>query len=312
MGHGTLQDLVDRDAAVASPVAPAILYGATIFSGAFLLFLIEPMIAKKILPWFGGTAAVWTTCLLFFQMALLAGYVYADAAVRRLTPKAQALLHLAVLAATLLALPVTPSGIWKPSGADDPLVRILALLAGTVGLPYLLLSTTSPLIQAWYARNSARAMPYRLYALSNLGSLLALIAYPVCVEPFAGTDRQLAVWSAAYVVFALLSGACALANAFGKQRATAEIAPAPIAEPATAPRPMDRLLWIGLAACGSIFLLAVTNHLTQNIASIPFLWILPLVLYLATFILCFDRPGFYRPQWWRVPLAAALLAMGWG
>jgi hypothetical protein len=249
---------------------------------------------------------------LFFQVALLVGYLYADALVRRLTPKAQLPLHLAALAITLLALPVTPAGAWKPSGAGDPLVRILALLAGTVGLPYLLLSTTSPLMQAWYARNSHGAMPYRLYALSNLGSLLALIAYPLCVEPYAGTDRQLAVWSAGYAVFAVLSAVCALVNAFATQRpAAAPVAP-PIAESTSAPRLADRLLWIGLAACGSILLLAVTNHLTQNIASIPFLWILPLVLYLATFILCFDRPGFYRPAWWRVPLAAALLAMGWG
>jgi SAM-dependent methyltransferase len=287
----------------------AALYAATIFSGAFLLFLIEPMIAKKILPWFGGSASVWATCLLFFQMALLGGYVYADWATRSLRPKTQAVVHGVLLAATLAVLPVTPAASWKPSGGEDPLVRILALLTLTVGLPYLLLSTTGPLVQAWYSRSFGGALPYRLYALSNLGSLLALVAYPALFEPFVGTERQLVAWSVAYGAFALLCAGCALAS-LRKSGSREEADP-----PAGASDSIswsDRLLWIALAACGSTMLLAVTNHLVQNIASIPFLWIVPLTLYLASFIVCFDRPGFYQRKWWRYILAAALLAMAWG
>src|SRR5512145_536153 len=162
-----------------------LLYAATIFASAFLLFLVQPVIAKQILPWFGGSSAVWTTCVFFFQFILLAGYAYAHALVRYLPARPQLIVHVGLLVASLLALPIVADAAWKPTGAEDPGLRILGLLLATVGLPYFLLSTTSPLVQAWYARRVAS--PYRLFALSNLASLLALLSYPVLLEPLITT-----------------------------------------------------------------------------------------------------------------------------
>jgi hypothetical protein len=161
-----------------------LLYALTIFLSAFLLFLVQPMIARIILPWFGGSASVWTTCLMFFQLVLLAGYLYAHWVTRRLKPRTQATLHTILLLASLAALPILPGAVWKPIDSMHPEARILLLLAAVVGGPYLFLSTTGPLVQAWYARAFPGASPYRLYALSNAGSLLALLGYPVMVEPF--------------------------------------------------------------------------------------------------------------------------------
>jgi hypothetical protein len=152
-----------------------ILFALTIFASAFLLFLVQPIIAKQILPWFGGSAAVWTTCLVFFQAALLAGYAYADVVVRRVVIRRQVLLHVGLLAASVLFLPIVPGAFWKPAGTESPAALILGLLTVTLGLPYFLLSTTSPLLQAWFARRYPGRSPYRLFALSNLASLLALL-----------------------------------------------------------------------------------------------------------------------------------------
>src|SRR5437773_10645903 len=150
----------------------------TILVSAFLLFQVQPVIAKIILPWFGGSAAVWTTCLLFFQMVLLLGYLYSHAVVRYLRPRIQMVLHVCLLAVSVVVLPIYPSAAWKPTGSAEPTLQILGLLAVSIGLPYFLLSTTGPLLQAWYARRYHGAMPYRLYALSNAGSMFALISYP--------------------------------------------------------------------------------------------------------------------------------------
>ncbi len=267
---------------------PLALYAVTIFASAFLLFQIEPIIAKMVLPWFGGSAAVWTTCLLFFQTVLLAGYLYAHVAVKHLEPRAQVWLHIALLVASLLLLPVIPNPAWKPMGNEDPSWRILGLLAVTLGLPYLLLSATSPMVQAWYARTNEQAAPYRLFALSNAGSMLALLSYPVLVEPKFSTEHQAWGWSAGYVAFVVLCSAVAWGARHGR---TLE---AETAEEDERPGWKLQLMWLGLAACGSTMLLAVTNHLTQNVASIPFLWILPLALYLLTFILCFEGRGWYH------------------
>src|SRR2546430_1930487 len=181
-----------------------ILYALTIVVSAFLLFQVQPVIAKIILPWFGGSAAVWTTCLLFFQMVLLLGYLYAHAVVRYLKPRIQMLVHLGMLLISCAALPVYPNASWKPAGAEEPTLRILGLLAATVGLPYFLLSTTGPLLQAWYARRFKGAMPYRLYALSNAGSMFALLSYPVLFEPALTTHQQAGMWSAGYGLFIVL------------------------------------------------------------------------------------------------------------
>ncbi|MBM3774297.1 MAG: hypothetical protein FJW37_03955 [Acidobacteria bacterium] len=266
-----------------------LLFGLTVLLSAFLLFEIQPVIARAILPWFGGSAAVWTTCLLFFQVLLLAGYAYAYAIFRYLRPGAQSAVHVALLLASLAALPVIPAAAWKPAGTEDPVFRILGLLAATVGLPYFLLAATAPLVQPWYAFGSAKAVsPYRLYALSNAGSMFALLSYPVMFEPVLTSRQQALGWSSGYALFALLCGASAL---------RARSIRSPGAEAAVAgPRPGwgDRLLWVALAASASLLLLAVTNHLTQNVAAIPFLWVLPLSIYLLSFILCFEGGGWYR------------------
>jgi SAM-dependent methyltransferase len=282
------------------------LYAATIAVSAFLLFLVQPVIAKQILPWFGGSAAVWTTCVFFFQFLLLAGYAYAHALVRYLPARPQLVVHVALLVLSLAALPIVADTAWKPAGSEDPSFRILALLVVTVGLPYFLLSTTSPLVQAWYARRVDS--PYRLFALSNLASLAALLSYPILFEPLIATRIQALSWSGGYALFAVLCAATAVYSLRGVVGASA----APVRlEPGPAPRFAERLQWIALPGIASFLLLAVTNHLTQNVASIPFLWILPLTLYLLTFILCFDGRGWYR-RWLFVPLAVvAVVAMAW-
>ena len=275
-----------------------ILYAATIFLSAFLLFQVQPLIARIILPWFGGSAAVWTVCMLFFQMLLLLGYVYAHGSVRWQHPGRQRFLHIALLAAAIAALPLSPSAAWKPTGGDDPTWRIFGLLAGSVGLPYLMLSTTGPLVQAWYARSHDGAAPYRLFALSNFGSMLALLAYPVVFEPLLALRAQTAIWSCGFIAFALLCAILAWRSA-GTRPAQALSPDGP-----DRPGPGLQALWASLACCASVLLLAFTNHISLNIAAIPFLWVLPLALYLLSFILCFEASGWYR-RWLYLPLAGA-------
>jgi len=170
--------------------APVLAYALTIFLSAFLLFQVQPLMGKMILPWFGGSASVWTTCMLFFQSLLLLGYLYTHWLVRHLSPVRQSVLHVLLLLACLWLLPITPSEAWKPDGAENPTLRILGLLTASIGLPYFVLSTTGPLVQAWFAREQTGVVPYRLFALSNLGSMLALLAYPLVVEPMLPTRGQ--------------------------------------------------------------------------------------------------------------------------
>ncbi len=289
---------------VSAPASRAIMpYAGTIFLSAFLLFLVQPVIAKQILPWFGGSAAVWTTCLVFFQTVLLAGYAYADATTR-LGVKRQTRLHLVLLAISLATLPILAADSWKPQGDEDPIVRILLLLGATIGLPYFLLSTTTPLLQAWYWRRFRAAVPYRLFALSNFASLLALLGFPVLFEPWLTLPQLGWVWSAAYAIFVAvcaLAGWLSLRAAVASEGETQPLAAVAPQDLAAAPTLGTQLLWFGLAAMGSVLLLAVTNHVTQNISSVPFLWVLPLSLYLITFILCFDHPRWYV-RWFFVAL----------
>jgi SAM-dependent methyltransferase len=276
------------------------LYGLTILLSAFLLFQVQPIIAKMILPWFGGSAAVWTTCMLFFQLLLVVGYLYAHWSIRALRPRAQARLHIMLLAVGVIALPIVPDASWKPLGEADPSLRILTLLGVAVGLPYFLLATTSPLIQAWYARARPGAAPYRLYALSNFGSMMALVTYPFVFEPWLRTRFQAFGWSAAFVIFAI---ACA-ALAWRSRDLPAEIPAAENTSDLVRPAAGHYVLWAALAAAASILLLAFTSHLSQNVAPIPFLWVLPLALYLLSFILCFEGDGWYQRRYY-LPLAAA-------
>ena len=186
-----------------------LLYSVTVFFSAFLLFQVQPVIAKIILPWFGGSSAVWSTCMLFFQVVLLLGYLYAHWLHSKFPPRKQALAHIAALAVSLATLPILPNAMWKSTSVGHPSLRILALLALTVGLPYFLLSSTSPLLQAWYSRTHKGAIPYRLFALSNLASMLALLTYPFLVEPHMTSRTQALAWSAAYAAFAALCAATA-------------------------------------------------------------------------------------------------------
>ena len=290
-----------------------ILYALTILVSAFLLFQVQPVIAKIILPWFGGSAAVWTTCLLFFQMVLLLGYLYSHAVIRYLRPRVQMVLHIGLLVASIAVLPIYPSTSWKPVGASEPTMQILGLLAVSIGLPYFLLSTTGPLLQAWYARRFHGAMPYRLYALSNAGSMFALISYPVLFEPTFTTHQQSGMWSWSFGVFIVL---CAL-TAFKSNQSVANKLRKPEDELGLTPEgvlpPTGKtyLMWLLLPAVASVLLLAITNHLSQNVAAIPFLWVLPLSIYLLSFILCFEGEGWYRRNPYLQLLAVALGSMAY-
>lgn len=277
------------------------LYASAIFLSSALLFLCQPMMAKLILPWFGGSAGVWTACMLFFQIVLLLGYLYAYCLTRYLSARAQAAAHIALMIASVAVLPLNPANRWTVSGAAHPVSSILGLLGASIGLPYFALSTTGPLMQTWYARESEARFPYRLFALSNLASLLALLAYPLGIEPLLPLRPQFAVWSIAYLLFVLLAAGLAL-----RSRSTPTIEK-PEADGAPARHP---LLWMSLAACASALWLAVANHLSQEVAAIPFLWVVPLGLYLLSFTLCFDRAGWYRPRLYRWILPAAWITMG--
>ena len=286
-----------------------LLYALTISLSAFLLFEVQPVIAKMILPWFGGTSAVWTTCMLFFQAVLLGGYLYAHWLHEKLPPRRQAWLHIVVLAVSLAALPIMPG-----AGVEDgraPAIRRCAswrCWRSRSELPYFLLSSTSPLLQAWYARHHRGGLPYRLFALSNVASMLALLSYPLLVEPNLPTRMQAYAWSAAYVVLrACLCGLTAWRSS--REPVVAAAMPLPVRKTRAIRRPRGPTASCGsgLAACASVLLLAVTNHLTQDIAAIPFLWILPLSVYLLSFIVCFEAPRFYRRRVF-LPLVAAALA----
>jgi hypothetical protein len=291
------------------------LYACTIFLSAFLLFLVQPIVAKEILPWFGGSAAVWTTCLVFFQSALLAGYAYADVLVRRIAARRAVVLHAALLAVAVALLPIAPALHWKPTGTENPIWLILGLLAATIGLPYFMLATTSPLMQAWLARRYAGKSPWRLFALSNAASLLALVSYPFAIEPWIATRVQAVAWSWLFCAFAALGAAAAWATlrALPADARALPIVPSSASAIRREPPPSRgrQWLWVALAATGSLLLLAVTNHLTENVAAVPLLWVVPLSIYLLTFILSFDSDRWYPRPWVFIGAAALLGAMAW-
>ncbi len=278
-------------------------YALTIFTGAFLLFQVQPLIGKFILPWFGGGPGVWTTCLLFFQTLLLGGYAYAHFSSTRLKPKTQAVVHLVLLALALAMLPITPGEGWKAHIAGNPVGHILLLLTACVGLPYFVLSSTGPLLQQWFSRAQPGVSPYRLYALSNVGSLLALLSYPFFFEVKFTRHTQATLWAAGLGVFVICCGYCALRLWRSAGDASSRAAPEGIAD--SAPTPWgDKAMWLALPALASVLLLATTNKLCQEVAVVPFLWVLPLALYLLSFILCFDHA-----RWYRRGLFVALLAI---
>ncbi len=267
---------------------------------------------KFLLPWFGGGPGVWTTCLLFFQSLLLGGYAYAHWLTSRLALRRQTIVHLGLLLAALVCLPVMPGDGWKPSGSSAPVGRILLLLAVHVGLPYLALSATGPLVQRWFSLAQPGRSPYRLYALSNAGSLLALVSFPFVFEPLASRTALGWGWSAGLVVFAGLCGTLAWRM---RGLTTTGIPASPqitgnetlVESALLKPSSADRLLWFSLPAVASLLMVAVTNKICLDIAAMPFLWVLPLAVYLLTFILCFDHPRWYSRLLW-----SALLVAGCG
>ncbi len=288
-----------------------------IFLSAFLLFQVEPMIAKYILPWFGGSPAVWSTVVLFFQVILTAGYAYAA----WLTGKARRreLIHVVLLSASVVLMlmlgflwksPITPGPSWKPQAGAFPVWEIFKLLTISVALPYFLLSSNSPLIQAWFNQAFPEKTAYRLYALSNAASLLALVSYPILVEPYLTLSWQGWIWSLVYIVYAGLAAYGAIK--IYRQKPVQNTDPQPAA-PEAGPRPgwRDYSLWVALAATASILLLAVTSQITQEVAVIPFLWVLPLTIYLLTFILAFSGEGWYSRQVFLVVFFIAMLLSGW-
>ena len=284
------------------------LLASTVFLGAFLLFLIEPLFAKLILPRFGGAAAVWAACLVFFQCALLLGYLYADVTSRRLAPARQSQLHIALLLISLFFLPIAPRFLHLQRAGADPASAILVLLSASIGLPFVLLSATSPLAQTWYARAHETREPYHLFAVSNLASLLALLSYPLLVEPHITGHRQAALWSMLFAVFVMLCTAAAWhARHDRKTAADTETEK----RDNVAPTFREKALWLALSACSSMLLLSVTNKLLEDVAPVPLLWVLPLAIYLLTFALAFHR----RTLYWRGPLirflAVALGSLGY-
>ena len=291
-------------------------YFCTIFLSSFLLFLVQPMIAKMILPWLGGTSTVWITCILFFQLALLGGYSYAHYTNSKLAPKKMMLVHIFLLLVSVFFLPILPSSSWKLDGNINPTLYVVGLLAANVGLPFFLLSTTSPLLQAWYARNYTTSIPYRFFALSNLASLLGLLCYPFIIEIYLTLYQQSINWSFAYGAFALLCAAVCFYSLYNEKKETsANHEPANMTDAVahvSPPSVKEKILWLLLSACSSSLLLSTTDHLSQNIAAVPMLWILPLSLYLLSFILCFDRDGWYKPKWFFWIILITLVGMSYG
>ena len=296
-----------------------IYYAVSIFISAFLLFQIQPMISKYILPWFGGTPAVWSTSLLFFQILLTGGYAYAYWLIGKHRSRMQGLIHIALLTISLGTLiltaltwssPITPDSSWKPQGVEMPILQVLKLLVVAVGIPYFLLATNSTLMQAWFNRDHPGRSPYRLYALSNIGSLLALVSYPVLVEPFLTLRTQGSLWSLGYGGFALLS----LFGAYRTlkwQQADSPQKDAEIHPKSQEPTLFVKTLWGLLPASASILLLAVTNHITQEVAAIPFLWVLPLTIYLLSFILTFESKRWYSWRWYSLALVVISAVVIW-
>ena len=280
-------------------------FAATTLLGAFLVFQVQPIISKCVLPWFGGTPAVWTTCMLFFQLLLFAGYLYAHLLRTVFGPAMQGIVHLTLLSGAALMLPIEPSDAWKPMGGESPTLYLLWMLAAHVGLPYFILSSTGPLVQAWLSYQDASDRVYRLYALSNAGSLVALLSYPFMVEPLLSVTNQSVVWSLMFCGFVIVQGV--LAISLLRITKNNDQQPERDLESGTnKPTWPGRAAWIALPALASTMLLVSTNHVCQDIAVIPFLWVLPLSLYLISFIVCFDSPQWYKPK---IIAAATLTAI---
>jgi hypothetical protein len=291
-----------------------LLFGASIFASAFLIFLVQPMVGKQIVPWFGGTPAVWTLCLAFYQAALFLGYAYAHLLVAWASPMRQLWIHALLFAVAVIALPVLPDEIWKPVVGADPNSRILAMLAANVALPFLMLAATGPLLQSWFASSVPGRSPYPLYALSNLGSLLALLGYPFFIEPNLPLSLNSELWSWGFGLCGVGVIACGwFASRRPLPRMADEAARVPAEMSTTAADPMRRVLWVALPACAVVLFMGISNELCLDVASVPFLWVAPLCIYLLTFIICFASDRLYVrgvAMTAAIVLAAALVILG--
>ncbi len=277
-----------------------VMFGAAMGLAGFLLFLVQPMAGKLILPWFGGSASTWIVSMLFFQAALLGGYVWAYGLSLPLALSTQAKIQIGIVAASLLFLPVAPSDAWKPAGAEDPTWRIIAILAASVGVPYMVLATTTPLLSRWLGQVAPGVSPARFFAVANAGAFLGLLAYPFLVEPNLTSRQQAIVWSAGFALYAALFSACALILLRAGAPSTTASAKTSHAAPASdAP-----LAWIAYSTLGSILLLATSNAITLYSAVVPFLWVLPLALYLLSFVTAFGAPRVYRRKAWALAFLA--------
>ncbi len=276
------------------------LLGVVTLLGSFLLFLVQPIEGRLILPWFGGGAEVWTTTLLFFQAALLLGYGYSHLLSRLPSRRTQAIVHATLVLAAALALPIVPDEAYRPEGPEAPLASILVLLTVTVGPPYLLLATTAPLLQRWAADLWPARSPYRLYAVSNVAAIVALAAYPVVIEPALGLQLQTRIWSVGYLLFAAGVVALGWRLARGERDALLQ---ADTASARSGPGSPDGrvtaarfALWMGAAAAGTTMLTATNNALADGIVTFPFLWIWPLAAYLLTFVGAFSSDRAFHPN----------------
>ncbi len=271
-------------------------YCLTIFVSAFLLFQIQPIVARFILPWFGGTAAVWTTCIMFFQTVLLLGYLYAHWLRRTFKPAHAWTIHILILALSAMLISVAPADTYKPTGGESLTGGIVKVLTFSIGLPFFVLSSTGPLIQAWQSTTHQQQSPYRLYALSNLGSMLALLTYPFLVERIFPLADQAFIWTIGFLLFVILCFWSGWQTLKFENWSSLNGLPESVSSGVTKSGPANAVFWTGLAMGASVMLLATTNLMCQEVASVPFLWILPLMLYLLSFIICFDRPAFYRRE----------------
>jgi hypothetical protein len=276
------------------------MYSLTIFLSAFLLFQVQPLIGRYILPWFGGYAGVWSVMMVFFQAILLLGYCYAHVLCTRLRPKTQVVVHLLVLCVALAFLPIVPSPDLKPDAGVEPIFRILILLLATLGLPYFAVSTTGPLVQAWYARSFPGRSPYMLYALSNVGSLLALLSYPFVVEPLLGRHDQardlvMGLWRIRRLLRRFGHSFLQAVGSGGSHPGVEGTRTQAESIYASRPRPV---MWVTLSALASMLLLSFTNELCVDVASVPFLWVLPLSCYLLSFIVTFSSERTFARRIW--------------
>lgn len=277
-----------------------LLFAVAIFVSAFLLFQVQPIMGKFILPWFGGSPGVWTTCMLVFQVLLFGGYAYAHLLNRCLSLPKQVLLHCSLLAVAIFCLPITPTPDWKPIGTESPTWMIMLLLVAKIGAPYFLLSSTGPLLQSWLGQSNVVDAPYRLYSLSNVGSMLALLSFPFVIEPALSSTQQSLAWSIGFACFVVICSIAGFVLTKTLASGTASTSNINHINDAVSSKTNEHtndgkyLAWFTLSCLASITLLATTNQVCLDTGVIPFLWVVPLAIYLLSFILTFDSDRWYR------------------